>query len=88
MAFKTSASVTCKAGSVSGAGIDFLTWAALGCLSVSFVNVSSLSKAGLSSEQIMRIAALILPSSIFDVTAAVIEWVALDLLYYYYYYSF
>jgi len=44
-----------------------------GCFSVSFAKVSLLSGAGLSSEHMILNAALIFPSSIFDVTAAAME---------------
>jgi len=69
MAAATSASDTVHDEKLCWSGMDILSCDALGCRSRSASTVSEQSGANLSSEPRMRIAALKLPSSIFDMTA-------------------
>lgn len=70
MASATSASDTVQGEKSRGSGMTALSPGAVGCRSRSASTVSLQSGASLSSELKMRMAALMFPSSIFDMTAA------------------
>ena len=70
MALRTSVSDTNRVGKQSGSGRGFRSGSAAGCLEESLENVSLEFSADFSYEQMIRNAALILPSSILDGIAA------------------
>src|SRR5215471_2746787 len=69
IAFRISLSVTCSEEKELGSGTVALSVGAGGCIACMASSTVSVASAGLSSEHSSRRAALILPSSILDVTA-------------------